>query len=57
VGQKWRPNRIDFAEVDGELALVLHREGRVHSVDTVQITAGLITAYRRVLSPDELVRV
>jgi hypothetical protein len=57
VGQKWRPDRIDFAEVGGELALVFQREGRVHSVDTVQITNGLITAYRRVINPDKLVRV
>ncbi|MER6010260.1 hypothetical protein [Streptomyces bluensis] len=51
------PDRVDFAEAGGELALVCHREGRVHSVDTVQITDGLITAYRRVLNPDTLVRV
>jgi RNA polymerase sigma-70 factor (ECF subfamily) len=36
---------------------VFHREGRVYSVDTVQITDGLITAYRRVMNPDKLVRV
>src|SRR6201991_2865766 len=53
VGHQWRPDRIDFAEVGGELALVFHREGRVYSVDTVQITDGLITAYRRVINPDK----
>ncbi|WP_424532785.1 RNA polymerase sigma factor SigJ [Sphaerisporangium viridialbum] len=57
VGRQRRPDRIDFAEVGGELALVFHREGRVYSVDTVQITDGLITAYRRVINPDKLVRV
>jgi RNA polymerase sigma factor (sigma-70 family) len=57
VGRQWRPDRIDLAEVGGELALVFHREGRVHSVDTLQITDGLITAYRRVINPDKLVRV
>ena len=57
VGRQWRPDRIDFAEVGGELALVFHREGRVYSVDMVQITDGLITAYRRVINPDKLVRV
>ncbi|QOV40849.1 RNA polymerase sigma factor SigJ [Streptomyces ferrugineus] len=57
VGRQWRPDRIDFAEVGGELALVFHREGRVYSVDTVQITDGLITAYRRVINPEKLVRV
>lgn len=36
---------------------MFHREGRVYSVDTVQITNGLITAYRRVLNPDKLMRV
>ncbi|MCI3241574.1 MULTISPECIES: RNA polymerase sigma factor SigJ [Streptomyces] len=57
VGRQWRPDRIEFAEVGGELALVFHREGRVYSVDTVQITGGLITAYRRVINPDKLERV
>ncbi|GLV76267.1 hypothetical protein Shyhy02_42670 [Streptomyces hygroscopicus subsp. hygroscopicus] len=36
---------------------MFYREGRVCSVDTVQITDGLITAYRRVIHPDKLVRV
>ncbi|GHF35158.1 RNA polymerase sigma24 factor [Streptomyces mashuensis] len=57
VGRQWHPDRIDLAEVGGELALVFHCEGRVHSVDTVQIADGLITAYRRVLNPDKLTRV
>jgi len=57
VGRQLHLDRIDFAEVGGELALVLHREGRVYAVDTVQITDGLITAYRRVLNPEKLVRV
>ncbi|GAA0522990.1 hypothetical protein GCM10010390_26600 [Streptomyces mordarskii] len=54
VGRQWRPDRIDLAEVGGELALVFRREGRVRSVDTLQITDGLITAYRRVVNPDKL---
>ncbi|KOV73209.1 MULTISPECIES: RNA polymerase sigma factor SigJ [unclassified Streptomyces] len=57
TGRQWHPDRIDFAEVGGEPALVFHREGRVYSVDTVQITDGLITAYRRVINPEKLVRV
>jgi RNA polymerase sigma-70 factor (ECF subfamily) len=57
TGRQWHPDRIDFAEVGGELALVFHREGRVYSVDTVQITDGLISAYRRVINPDKLARV
>ncbi|MET7752001.1 RNA polymerase sigma factor SigJ [Micromonospora sp. NPDC005367] len=57
TGRQWRPERIDFAEVGGELALVFQREGGVYSVDTVQITGGLINAYRRVMNPDKLVRV
>ncbi|MEU1672332.1 RNA polymerase sigma factor SigJ [Streptomyces roseifaciens] len=57
VGRQWHPDRIDLAEVGGELALVFHREGRVQSVDTAQIADGLITAYRRVVNPDKLVRV
>jgi len=40
--------------VGGELALVFHREGRVYSVDTVQLTDGPISAYRRVVNPDKL---
>lgn len=54
VGSQWRPDHIDFVEVGGELALVFYRQGRVYSVDTVQITDGLITAYRRVINPDKL---
>ncbi|WP_328589764.1 RNA polymerase sigma factor SigJ, partial [Nonomuraea aridisoli] len=57
VGRQWRPDRIDLAEVGGELALVFHREGTVYSVDTLQITDGLITGYRRVMNPDKLLRV
>ncbi|MEU6204349.1 RNA polymerase sigma factor SigJ [Micromonospora musae] len=57
TGRQWRPDRIEFAEVGGELALVFHRDGRVYSVDTVQITGGLISAYRRVMNPDKLMRV
>lgn len=57
VGRRWRPDRIDLVEVGGELALRFHREGRVYSVDTVQISDGLITRYRRVLNPDKLERV
>ncbi|MFJ4468039.1 RNA polymerase sigma factor SigJ [Streptomyces sp. NPDC089424] len=49
--RQWRPDRIDVVEVGGEPALVLHRRGRVHCVDTAEITDGLITVYRRVLNP------
>jgi RNA polymerase sigma-70 factor (ECF subfamily) len=54
VGRQWRPDRIDVVEVGGELALLFHREGRVYSVDTLQITDGVITAYRRVINPEKL---
>src|SRR4051794_5999578 len=54
VGRQWRPDHIDFVEVGGELALVFFRQGRVHCVDTVQVTGGLISAYRRVINPDKL---
>lgn len=57
VGRQWHLDLIDFAEVGGELALVFRREGRVYSVDTVQIADGLITAYRRVINPSKLARV
>ena len=54
VGRQWRPDHIDLVEVGGELNLVFYREGAVYSVDTVQITEGRITAYRRVINPDKL---
>jgi RNA polymerase sigma-70 factor (ECF subfamily) len=54
VGRQWRPDRIDLVEVGGEFALVFRREGRVFSVDTLQVTDGLITEYRRVINPDKL---
>ncbi|MGW3248053.1 hypothetical protein [Streptomyces sp. NPDC001070] len=52
--ETWRPDRIDIVEAGGEPALLVHREGRVHYVDTVQIKDGLITEYRRVLNPEKL---
>ncbi|MFI7616157.1 RNA polymerase sigma factor SigJ [Nonomuraea terrae] len=54
VGRQWRPDRIEVVEVGGELALAFYRDGRVFSVDTLQITDGLISAYRRVINPDKL---
>jgi RNA polymerase sigma factor (sigma-70 family) len=54
VGRQWGLDRIDLVEVGGELALAFYRQGHLHSVDTVQITDGLITAYRRVINPDKL---
>lgn len=57
VGHQLPPDRIDLVEVGGELSLVFHREGRVFSVDTVQIADGRITAYRRVVNPDKLTHV
>ena len=57
VGRQWELEQLDFVEVGGELALVFHRRGSVYSVDTVQITDGRITAYRRVINPDKLTHV
>lgn len=57
VGRRWRPDRIDLIEVGGELALRCHREGRVYSVDYVEISRGRISGYRRVINPDKLGRV
>ena len=54
VGRQRRPDRIDLTEVGGEPALIFHRQGRTYSVDTAQITNGLITTYRRVINPDKL---
>jgi len=54
VGRQWELDHIDLVEVGGELSLVCYRQGRVYSVDTVQITDGRITAYRRVINPDKL---
>lgn len=57
VGRQWQPDRIDLVEVGGELALLFHRQGSVFSIDTVQITDGLIAAYRRVINPEKLAHV
>jgi RNA polymerase sigma-70 factor (ECF subfamily) len=57
VGQQWGLDQIDLVEVGGEPALRFHRQGDVYSVDTVQITDGRITAYRRVINPDKLTHV
>lgn len=54
VGRQWRPDRIGLVEVGGELSLVFYREGRVYSVDTLQITDGVVTDYRRVINPEKL---
>jgi RNA polymerase sigma-70 factor (ECF subfamily) len=54
VGRQLHLDHVDLAEVGGELALVFHREGRVYAVDTVQITDGRISAYRRVVNPGKL---
>jgi RNA polymerase sigma factor (sigma-70 family) len=56
VGRQMHLDHVELAEVGGELALVFHREGRVYAVDSLQIKDGLITAYRRVMNPDKLVR-
>lgn len=56
VGRQWTADRIDLVEVGGELALMFQRQGAVYSVDTVQISNGAITAYRRVMNPDKLSR-
>ncbi|WP_107439982.1 RNA polymerase sigma factor SigJ [Streptomyces sp. 142MFCol3.1] len=57
VGRRWRSDSIEVVEVGGEPALLLRRDGRVVSVDTVEIKDGLIAAYRRVLNPDKLAHV
>jgi RNA polymerase sigma factor (sigma-70 family) len=54
VGRQLQLDRIEFAEIGGELAFVVYRDGQVYAVDTVQITDGVITAYRRVINPGKL---
>jgi RNA polymerase sigma factor (sigma-70 family) len=54
VARQWRLDHIDLVEVGGEPALACYRKGRIYSIDTVRITDGLITAYRRVINPDKL---
>ncbi|MGI5517833.1 RNA polymerase sigma factor SigJ [Streptomyces sp. CA-106131] len=54
VGRQWRADRIDVVEVGGELALLFRCAGRVYSVDTLEVTDGVITAYRRVINPEKL---
>lgn len=55
VGRQWDLDRIDLVEIGGELAFKVYRDGRVYSVDTVQIGDGRIIGYRRVLNPDKLI--
>ncbi|MDX2642354.1 RNA polymerase sigma factor SigJ [Streptomyces sp. PA03-1a] len=57
AGRLLRADSIEAIEVGGEPALLLRRDGRAVSVDTVEIKDGLITAYRRVLNPDKLAHV
>jgi RNA polymerase sigma factor (sigma-70 family) len=57
MGRRWQLNRIDLVEVGGEPALVWHRDGRIRSVDTIAITEGRISAYRRQLNPHKLTHV
>ncbi|AGP53266.1 hypothetical protein [Streptomyces rapamycinicus] len=47
------PDLVDESASSAMLP-VFHREGRVHSVGTPQITDGLIAAYPRVIAPDKL---
>lgn len=54
VGRQWKPDRIDFVEVGGELALTFRRGDGVFSVDTIGLRDGMIIAYRRVMNPDKL---
>jgi len=42
------------AEVNGEPGLLVYRDGRLVAVDTAEIAAGRIVAYRRVLNPRKL---
>ncbi|WP_131738689.1 RNA polymerase sigma factor SigJ [Actinomadura roseirufa] len=47
--------RVVPAEVNGEPGLLfLAPDGRVVAVDTMEVTGGRITAYRRVVNPDKL---
>ncbi|MEV6284369.1 RNA polymerase sigma factor SigJ [Kribbella sp. NPDC051770] len=54
VRRQWDLDRVEVVEVGGELGLMFYRKGRLWSVDTFEITDGLITAYRRVINPDKL---
>ncbi|WP_433466934.1 hypothetical protein [Spirillospora sp. CA-128828] len=50
----YRVDRIGFVEIGGELALAAHRDGRVIWVDTLEITNGQVTTFRRVANPEKL---
>lgn len=54
VGRQWSLSDVGIVEVGGQPALVAYRNGRVHGVDTVEITDGRISAYRRQLNPRKL---
>ncbi|GGV04210.1 RNA polymerase sigma24 factor [Actinomadura cremea] len=50
--------RHDFratpVEVNGGPGLLIHRDGRLNAVDTLEIADGRVVAYRRVLNPAKL---
>jgi RNA polymerase sigma factor (sigma-70 family) len=57
VGRQRRVDRIDIVEVGGEPALACRRGSRIHSVDTIAVTDGRISAYRRQLNPGKLAHI
>jgi RNA polymerase sigma-70 factor (ECF subfamily) len=54
ITTRYRVERIEFIEVGGEPALAAHRDGGIIWIDTLEITDGLVTAYRRVANPEKL---
>lgn len=54
VARRPVPAALVPAEVNGEPGLLVYRDGRLVAVDTAEIAAGRIVAYRRVLNPRKL---
>jgi RNA polymerase sigma-70 factor (ECF subfamily) len=52
-----RPDAFRVVEVNGQPALATYRGGELVWLDTVEITDGRITAFRRLANPDKLARV
>jgi RNA polymerase sigma factor (sigma-70 family) len=49
-----RPDGVRGLEVNGQPALATYRGGRLVWLDTVEITDGRITAFRRLVNPEKL---
>ena len=52
-----RPDAFQIIEVNGQPALATYRGGELVWLDTVEITGGRITAFRRLVNPEKLAHI